>query len=204
MPAMLVHVAIPGPSKVKYEKKNLKTTWHHLTVPLIHAFLFSSVFAVLWTFDWVTIHDYLLPAVRQLQHSRISFSSIAWDYHSWKDYAIVYSDTTLIILVWLLNLAMKVLRWKAFLFTATVVVLCGSICASSSYVSTETNSTSHEGNTTTANEDRQFVFCKFLGVVWCTILVLLSVHAVVWVNLFLADIILLSLLLGQLFKRLCD
>lgn len=138
---------------------------------LIHTFLFSSVFAVLWTFDWVTIHGYLLPAVRQLQHSRISFSSIAKDHHSWKDYAIVYSDTTLIILSLLgWNLAMKVLRWKAFLFTATVIVLCGGIGASSANVSTETNSTGHEGNTTAVKEDREFVFCKFVGVVLLTIL----------------------------------
>ena len=198
-------LAIPNPSKVKYEKKPLKTTCQYLTVPFqsgspIHTFLFSSFFAVLWTVDWVMIHGYLLPAVRQLQHSRISFSSIAKDYHSWKDYAIVYSDKTLIILSplgW--NLAMKVLRWKAFLFTATVIVLCGGIGASSLNVSTETNSTSHEGNTTAVKEDREFVFCKFVGVVLLTIL-----HAVVWVNLFLADITLLSLLLGQLFKRFFD
>ncbi|XP_073258031.1 MAM and LDL-receptor class A domain-containing protein 1-like [Porites lutea] len=53
---------------------------------------------------------------------------------------------------------MKVLRWKAFLFTATVIVLCGGIGASSLNVSTETNSTSHEGNTTAVKEDREFVF----------------------------------------------
>ena len=69
---------------------------------------------------------------------------------------------------------MKVLRWKAFLFTATVIVLCGGIGASSLNVSTETNSTSHEGNTTAVKEDREFVFCKFVGVVLLTIL-----HAVV-------------------------
>lgn len=168
-------------------------------VPLSTSFCFHR-FLRYFELLIVTIHGYLIPAVRQLQHSRISFSSIAKDHHSWKDYAIVYSDTTLIILSLLgWNLAMKVLRWKAFLFTATVIVLCGGIGASSSNVSTETNSTSHEGNTTAVKGDREFVFCKFVGAVLLTIL-----HAVVWVNLFLADITLLSLLLGQLFKRFFD
>ena len=109
-------LSYPEPFKGQiWKKKPLKTTCQYLTVPfqsgsLIHKFLFSSVFAVLWTVDWVTIHGYLLPAVRQLQHSRISFSSIAKDHHSWKDYAIVYSDTTLIIL----SLLGEISPWKYF------------------------------------------------------------------------------------------